>query len=347
MFRRLGIVFIFAMFFLLPGALAYQFSGGGIEYRLSVSGGKSDAFVLLSVAPLDYVECLNVNWSEDLFSQCYFAQSFYQTYVLYVNRSGVFFVGRYLEPTWFFYYNGTWVMAKTNDYKKYTLYHVLPSLRCITPLNRTIVGEERFTQILQNSTLWVKGRVGNDSVVFGDQKIPVKDIRPYLWLNKEVYHLNAVPLGREILIYPPIDYMVFLRKNGSFSLFSHPSSEIHINGTLHSLKPVTIFLYDGKKLTPFPFYYLIYDVDLKKQRIMFMEEFCTAGKLNLTLKDYCLPVSKEYNLSSSAGIQTSTGQCLTIPRKKENEDHILVWILIVGFLSIIACLICRRKQNLR
>lgn len=337
---RKALLSVFLISLLFSQASAYQWSGGGIAFRLSVSGGKSDAFILLTTYPLDYVQCLNVNWSEDLASQCSVTPSFYQTYVFYVNLSGIFFVGRYLNSVWFFYSNGSWIMAETNDYKHYILYRVVPSRGCYVPLNRTIIGQGKFEEIIKRSTIKMGGRVENGTVIFGNWRIPAKDFTPYLWLNEELYHLRAVPLDGALLIYPPTNYWILLRKNGSFTLFSHPASEIHINGTLPYLKPVTVFLYDGETLRPLPFYNVIYDADLKRQTLRYVEGFCVRGNISLTP---CPAVLANSTTITAGGANISSGETnSTVIFPEEHKGW--PWILIPLAAVAVAYLLCRNRK---
>ncbi|WP_461865742.1 hypothetical protein [Thermococcus sp.] len=337
MYKKVASAIVVFLFLFSSYTSAYQWSGGGIAFRLSVSGGKSDAFILLSTYPLDYVQCLDVNWSEDLASQCSVTPSFYQTYVFYFNHSGIFLVGRYLDPVWFFYSNRSWIMVRTKDYKHRILYRVVPSKGCYVPLNRTIIGQGKFEEIIRRSTVKIGGRAENGTVIFKNWSIPARQFRPYLWLNKELHHLTAVPLEGGLLIYPPTNYWVLLRKNGSFTLFSHPSSEIYINGTLPYLKPVTVFLYDGKTLRAFPFYHVIYEADLKRQTLRYVEGFCVRGNINLTPCP-AVPANSTTITTpiSSAGTNISSGETNITAgpqnRHRENWPWILIVLVIIGWL---------------
>ena len=347
MYKKVASVLAVLLFLFSSYTSAYQWSGGGIAFRLSVSGGKSDAFILLTTYPLDYVQCLDVNWSEDLTSQCSVTPSFYQTYVFYLNHSGIFLVGRYFNSVWFFYSNGSWIMAETNDYKHYILHRVFPSRGCYVPLNRTIIRRGKFEKIIGRSAVKIGGIIENNTVMFENWRIPAKNFTPYLWLNEELYHLRAVSLDGGLLIYPPTNYWVLLRKNGSFTLFSHPSREIHINGTLPYLKPLTVFLYDGKTLRAFPFYHVIYDADLKRQTLRYVDGFCVRDNINLTpCPDVPTNFTTDTVPTSSEGVDISSGETNTtavLPKTEEQKGW--PWGLVVLTAVIIACLLCRNRNR--
>jgi len=82
----------------------------GVSLKLFVNSGESDVFLLIDVQ--HYVKCPGINWSRDLRYQCTMAPAFQQTYVFYLNKTGVFLVGVYSGDIWFYYENGSWIMDK-------------------------------------------------------------------------------------------------------------------------------------------------------------------------------------------------------------------------------------------
>ncbi|GEM_PF-1847996 len=320
-----GWILVIIILLFSPFLSAGKWSAGGIGFKLSVNEGDSDAFILISVESLDYAECPGINWSEDLISQCSISPSFHQTYVFYLNKSGVFLVGKYLVPIWFFYQNGSWIMVKTKDYWHYELYSLNMTLHCIYPLNRTIVGQREFIQTVRNSTVRIYGVLENDTVVFGSWRVPLKDIKPYLWLKEEVDHLIGIPLDDELLIYSPVDYWILTLKNGSFLLTSSPSSGLHISELKESIKPITIFVYDGKNLKPLSIYYIIYDVNTKKQEIEYVEGICVRDNIKF---ERC-----PKNISDT----------ITVPNLRRKEWAHLTWLLI-GVAGILLIYLRYRKK---
>lgn len=273
---------IFILFLFSPLALGYGWSANGVSLKLFVNGGESDAFLLIDVQPLDYVKCPGINWSRDLRYQCTMAPASQKIYVFYLNKTGAFLVGIYSGDVWFYYENGSWIMEKYQDYSHYTVYSVNLTSKCLTPL-RNITGSIP----LIHSGKEIGGTLSNDTIIFSDEnrtwKIPLMQVKPYLWIDEESKYLKGVVLGNSLLIYSPLQKEILVLKNGNFlvSLYSPPYKVAE--GVRGSLKPLSVFLYDGKKLEALPVLYWIYDVDTMRQRAKYIDIFYVKG--NLTLRE--------------------------------------------------------------
>jgi len=286
MYKTRLLLFVILIFLFSPFVSANKWSGSGVRIWLSVSGGKNDAFITIHVEPLDYTHCPEMNKSKDMAYQCSVVPSFHEDYVLYLNESGIFLGGRYLDRTpVFFYQNDSWIMAETKDYVNYRLYIFNKTTKCFYPLYKNITGQRRFMEIVENSTLRVRGVLENNTIVFSSEKntwkLPIKEINPYLWLNEESKHLVGMPLNDRLLIYSPLKHQALALKNGSFLINLYSFNE-QVSGISEAIKPVSIFIFDGKKLRHVSLLYLIYDVNVKKQSIGYVEELCIKGSFNIT-----------------------------------------------------------------